>query len=83
MDVSVTTILTKMSEQLQKARSIQNEQQLREHIAALRVLCDLILEGELQAAHVAASSFEPLVLETKTERMDIGDDANGPSLLDF
>ncbi|WP_027408078.1 YwdI family protein [Anoxybacteroides tepidamans] len=84
MDISVSTVLTKMAEQLQKARATQDMQHIREHIAAIRVLCDVILEGENQTAqHPVPSSLQPLVLETRTERIDIGEDANGPSLFDF
>jgi hypothetical protein len=85
LDISVTTILAKMSDQLQKARLTQDAQHIREHIAAVRVLCDLILEGEIEAYHISTHPpFEQLPLsETKKERIDIGDDANGPSLLDF
>lgn len=86
LDVSVTTILAKMSEQLQKAHLTQDGQHIREHIAAIRVLCDLILEGESQvetSIPVSPSFVELPSSEIKKERIDIGDDANGPSLFDF
>jgi len=73
LDVSVTTILAKMAELVQKAQ-MGDMRQMREHIAAVRVLCDLILE-EKMATHE--------VQEKLPKRLDIDDDANGTSLLDF
>lgn len=85
MDISASTVLKKMEEQLQKARSTQDMGRLREHVTAIRVLCDVILEKEHQTSQgaVILPSFEALVPEVKTERAEIGDDANGPSLFDF
>ncbi|MBA2874416.1 YwdI family protein [Thermaerobacillus caldiproteolyticus] len=88
MDISVTAILTKMTKEVQKAHATDNVQHLREHIAAVRILCDLILEGDSQVetsiSVPSSPSFTELTSsEIKKERIDIGDDANGPSLFDF
>lgn len=73
MDVSVTVILAKMAALVEQAQQ-SDVRQMREHVAAVRVLCDLILE-EKMATTVAQ--------EKLPKRLDIDDDANGTSLLDF
>ncbi|MBB5324055.1 hypothetical protein HNQ34_001147 [Anoxybacillus tepidamans] len=82
MDVSVTTILAKMAALVQKAQT-SDVRQMREHIAAVRVLCDLILEEEEKPAVLSSAMPEIPPLAIAKERIDIGDDANGSSLLDF
>ncbi|MCL6587481.1 MAG: YwdI family protein [Anoxybacillus sp.] len=74
MDVSVTTILAKMAALVEQAQQ-SDVRQMREHVAAVRVLCDLILEEKM-----ATNEVQETVLPKK---LDIGDDANGMSLLDF
>lgn len=90
MEVPFATILTKIAEEVNKAQSSQNVQQMREHVAAIRVLCDIILENTAQQEKdVNVIPINELVRQmpqsptTKSERIDIGDDANGPSLFDF
>ncbi|GGJ65359.1 hypothetical protein GGR02_000572 [Anoxybacillus voinovskiensis] len=73
MDVSVTVILAKMAALVEQAQQ-GDVRQMREHVAAVRVLCDVILE-EKMATTVAQ--------EKLPKKLDIGDDANGTSLLDF
>ena len=90
MEVPFTTILTKITEEVNKAQLGQNTQQIREHVAAIRVLCDIILENTAQQEKdVNIIPINELVRQmpqsptTKSERIDIGDDANGSSLFDF
>lgn len=81
LDISVTTILAKMAELVQKAQ-MGDMRQMREHIAAVRVLCDLILEEErIVSPSPVLPEIPPSVISK--DRIDIGDDANGSSLLDF
>ncbi|NUK29993.1 YwdI family protein [Parageobacillus sp. VR-IP] len=84
--ISIATILAKMEEELQRARTAGSPQRVREHIAAVRALCDLVLEEEEKREMPAVSLPEApplLIRQEKGERIDIGDDANGPSLFDF
>lgn len=86
MNIPITTILTKMEEQLRQARTTASPQHLREHIAVIRALCDLVLEEGKEKEMSVASSVEMPTLsisQGKSERIEIGDDANGPSLFDF
>ncbi|BDG33923.1 hypothetical protein PthBH41_36350 [Parageobacillus thermoglucosidasius] len=88
MNIPIAAILTKMEEQLRQAKTAASQQRLREHIAAVRALCDLVLEKEEAEAKettaVSSAAVVPLSIpQGKSERIDIGDDANGPSLFDF
>jgi hypothetical protein len=86
LTISIAAILAKMEEELRRARAADSPQRAREHVAAVRVLCDLVLEEEEKREMPAVSLPEAaplLIRQGKGERIDIGDDANGPSLLDF
>lgn len=85
MNIPITTILMKMEEQLRQAKTTASPQHLREHIAIVRALCDLVLEEETKEMTVSPSvEVSPLsISQGKSERIEIGDDANGPSLFDF
>jgi hypothetical protein len=86
LNIPIATILTKMEEQLRQARTTASPQRLREHVAVVRALCDLVLEEGKEKEMPVASSVEvsPLsISQGKSERIEIGDDANGPSLFDF
>ncbi|MGG6433137.1 YwdI family protein [Anoxybacillus sp. D401a] len=78
MDISVTNVFAKIEEEIAKAKQASSPQVVREHIYAVRALCDIILQQP-------SPSKQEVVLSqpTTTERLDIGADANGPSLLDF
>ncbi|MCX8002835.1 MAG: YwdI family protein [Anoxybacillus mongoliensis] len=78
MDISVANVLTKIEEEIAKAKHASSPQAVREHIYAVRALCDIILQQP--------SPNLPMITTPQpatTERLDIGVDANGPSLLDF
>jgi hypothetical protein len=86
LEISLTTVLARMAAEIQKAQSHQNIQHIREHVTAIRALCDLVLENPSE--QVKMSEYELLEkysqsTSVKKERIDIGDDANGASLFDF
>lgn len=86
LNIPIAAILTKMEEQLRQAKVAASPQRLREHVAAVRALCDLVLEKEeeKETAVTSVAAAAPLSIpQGKSERIDIGDDANGPSLFDF
>lgn len=78
LDISVTNVLTKIEEEIAKAKHASSPQAVREHIYAVRALCDVILQQPSPSAQTVITS-QPAT----TERLDIDSDANGPSLLDF
>ncbi|KIQ93460.1 hypothetical protein LH47_02461 [Anoxybacillus thermarum] len=78
MDISVTNVFAKIEEEIAQAKHASSPQAVREHIYAVRALCDVILQQPSTTTQEAA-----LPQPTTTERLDIGADANGRSLLDF
>ena len=78
MDISVTNVLTKIEEEIAQAKQSSSPHTMREHIYAVRALCDVILQQRSQNV-TAITIRQP----TTTERLDIDAEANGPSLLDF
>ncbi|KFZ41981.1 hypothetical protein CS060_03585 [Anoxybacillus flavithermus] len=78
MDISVANVLTKIEEEIAKAKHASSPQVVRQHIYAVRALCDIILQQPSPSTQEVT-----LPQPTKTERLDIGADANGSSLLDF
>jgi Zn-dependent M32 family carboxypeptidase len=88
LDIPVTTILAKMAKEIHEAQSRHNVQQIREHAAVIRALCDLILERSNEEQTVNTMPNDELIKfiqssSASNERIEIGDDANGPSLFDF
>jgi hypothetical protein len=81
LEISLTKILAKMAEEIAQAQRAQSIENVREHMAAIRVLCDLVLQEKEQAVTSVDEPTAPLL--SKRERIEIGDDANGPSLFEF
>lgn len=99
MSISFTAVVGKMEDELRKAKATNDQQRMREHIAAVRALCDLMLETTDQPQPaISPVSTGPFVvggafpnvgglsaggMPTGGKSPDIDDDANGESLLDF
>ncbi|BBW97965.1 YwdI family protein [Geobacillus sp. FSL W8-0032] len=99
MSISFAAIVGKMEDELRKAKAAHDPQRMREHIAAVRALCDLMLETTAQPQPAVPSlSTGPLVVggpmsvagglslgsvSGRGRSPDIDDEANGESLLDF
>jgi hypothetical protein len=88
LNIPITTILAKMAKEIHEAQSLHSVQQIREHAAVIRALCDLILErsNEEQTANTMPNDELVKMIQPSSatnERIEIGDDANGPSLFDF
>ncbi|MBO9130133.1 YwdI family protein [Bacillus sp. 165] len=96
MQISIDKVLNKMSHEI-KAAAVQkhNEQKMREHLTAIRALCELLLE-ESPAASTAISEREMAMMTgewknpkagnvsgTASVRYQEEEDANGSSLFDF
>lgn len=98
MAVAYETILKKMMTEVSAAKAVQHkEQDMKQHVANVRLLCDLLLEEQTeheQKQHVMSkkdiSEAEwKAMLGSSTkpqihsaERMD-HDEANGDSIFDF
>lgn len=99
MTISLVAVVAKMEDELRKAKAAHDPQRMREHVAAIRVLCDLMLEATSHPQPSASSAAAgPLVVggpisvagglslgavSVGGRSPDIDDEANGESLLDF
>lgn len=99
MAVSNQQILNKMAQELQEARQQGETDKVREHVRAIRLLCDLVLEEtaagnrtdrekELQTMMGNSSAFSPASQQTggaelKTEQTIDHEEANGKSIFEF
>ncbi|KFL15290.1 YwdI family protein [Geobacillus stearothermophilus] len=99
MTISLAAVVAKMEDELRKAKAAHDPQRMREHVAAIRVLCDLMLEATSHPQPSASSAAAgPLVVggpisvagglslgavSVGGRSPDIDDEANGESLLDF
>lgn len=87
--ISNQTLLNEMEKHITNAKNLKNDEALREHIIAVRALCDLALatKGAMQTLAVSQSIQPSAFVErtpssltsTKLEE----DDANGDSIFDF
>ncbi|MFX3625037.1 MAG: YwdI family protein [Ectobacillus sp.] len=85
MQVSIDAILNKMAKELALAQQTKQDiQKIREHVMAIRTLCDLVLE-EQKEARPAQPQFAPQAIAPASIKLPYfeEDDANGDSLLDF
>ncbi|WP_079528431.1 YwdI family protein [Halobacillus hunanensis] len=98
MAITNQTILKKMSSEIQEAMlNHGDDQKVREHIRAVKLLSDLVLEEGSESTHSSESIHEPTVEEIRQmmgsdkpvpERSEDKssldhDEANGKSIFDF
>jgi hypothetical protein len=96
MNISVQKLLAKIEAELRLAKSSPEEESLREKVYSIKILCELILD-EKQAANEATltltPSYQPVSQQqvfqqptttlTQPKKLDLNNEANGDSLLDF
>lgn len=56
MNIHVSKILSKMQDEIEKAKTSTSEHQIKEHILIIQSLCDLIVDHKTQAQSVQSSS---------------------------
>jgi hypothetical protein len=78
MQVSIEAILNKMQSELSRAKQQQDD--VREHVAALRALCDLVLDTRKEPT---LSKLPPTSIKETQRIYEEEEEANGNSLLDF
>ncbi|WP_223703005.1 YwdI family protein [Sutcliffiella deserti] len=98
MSITLDKVLQRMQAELNRARETENVQKKREHLAAMKSLCELALETDTQDRSASSrSQAEALPYPNNTESATFPkqpianvsskpmkeDDANGDSLLDF
>ncbi|WP_391207382.1 YwdI family protein [Psychrobacillus sp. L4] len=76
--ISSEHILSQIEKQIHKAKMETNEQVTREAFAAIRALCDVVLDSTISVSPIQSApviSGQPIALKEE--------DANGESLFDF
>lgn len=82
MHIPIGVILNKIESELSLAKQEQHSERVREHLAAVRTLCDIVLDvkHETTSSKVSPSTTDIKAVQRVYEEED---DANGNSLLDF
>ncbi|MGM7682082.1 YwdI family protein [Cytobacillus sp. Hm23] len=83
MEVPVQMILDKIGEELSKANQSNDEGRLREHIASIHSLCDVVLSSNSIEDNRKKTIPEIQQMSIKQHNKVNVDEANGDSLLDF
>ncbi|WP_242556449.1 YwdI family protein [Bacillus sp. HU-1818] len=74
MNIHISALLQKMEEELKKAKTAQRDEELKQHIAVVRSLCDVVMDNSdtprspeasptITASPVAAPAADPMLLE--------------------
>ncbi|WP_326938422.1 YwdI family protein [Bacillus atrophaeus] len=71
MNIHISALLQKMEEELKKAKTAQQDEELKQHIAVVRSLCDVVMDNSdtpeasptITASPVAAPAADPMLLE--------------------
>ncbi len=89
--ISYDRILLEMSHQLHVAQKTSNEQEVREAVAAIRSLCEVVLGGQAekkvqvkpQASVLSQAPIAQVPTSLEAKPLVEEDGANGGSLFDF
>ncbi|MDR7078665.1 hypothetical protein J2Y03_003718 [Neobacillus niacini] len=96
MNISVDKLLRKIEEELKLAKNSTKQENLREKVYSIKILCELILD-EKQNLHVATPAITPAYQQpviaqpsfrqpvslNQPKKLEMEDEANGDSLFDF
>lgn len=92
MKISIEKLLEKMERELQHAKTSSRDENLREKIYSIKILCEVILEGKAAGdtemnSIVSPSVYQPAAAQpvsmNQAKKMQTDDGANGDSLFDF
>ena len=95
VNISIEKLLRKMEEELTLARNSTKQENLREKVYSIKILCELILdEKQIQQEPkptpvavfqpvVAQPSFQQPVSLNQPKKLEMENEANGDSLFDF
>ena len=64
--ISLEQVVLKMAEEIEKAKQTGDEGQVREHVRAIRLLADLVLDQE---SKVEAQQSEPAISDQELRKM--------------
>ena len=96
MSISYETLMTKMEQELKKAKVASSQQQMKTHINTVKALSELILETETSSVTTPAPQITSQIVQPPQPQQMMGmqsiqaekpvemeDGANGDSLFDF
>ena len=89
MEVSYRTILRKIEENIHLATNQESPAKMREHIQAIKALCEIILDsGEEMPSTIRPQPITSMTPTTQTlsfseKKLETDDGANGDSIFDF
>ena len=95
MNISVEKLLRKIEEELTLAKKSTKQENLREKVYSIKILCELILDEKQRQQEAPLNpvpayqpvtvqpSFQQPVTLNQPKKLEMEDEANGDSLLDF
>ncbi|WP_218781121.1 YwdI family protein [Bacillus sp. EB106-08-02-XG196] len=93
VDISVDKLLRKIEEELKLAKNSTKQENLREKVYSIKILCELILdEKQAQQELPLKAAYQPVMVQpavqqpvslNQPKKLEMEDEANGDSLFDF
>ncbi|XJZ27194.1 YwdI family protein [Bacillota bacterium Lsc_1132] len=94
MMIAIEKLLAKMEAELQLAKTSSKEENLREKIYSIKIICELILEekttvrrneviSSTSPAVYPSVASQPMSALNQAKKLETEDGANGDSLFDF
>jgi hypothetical protein len=99
VNIPINKLLAKIEEELKLAKSGMKEESLREKVYSIKILCELILDEKSVKSGVSlnqVSTISPMIAQPapqqptinqqvfqQPKKLEMEDEANGDSLLDF
>ncbi|MEH6991637.1 YwdI family protein [Neobacillus drentensis] len=95
MNISVEKLLLKIEEELRLAKNSTKQENLREKVYSIKILCELILDDkqdQQESKPIPLAAFQPVVAQpsfqqpvslNQPKKLEMEDEANGDSLFDF
>jgi hypothetical protein len=95
VDISVDKLLRKIEEELKLAKNSTKQENLREKVYSIKILCELILDEkqvQQESKPIPLAAFQPVVAQpaiqqplslNQPKKLEMEDEANGDSLFDF
>lgn len=95
MNISVEKLLMKIEEELKLAKNSTRQENLREKVYSIKILCELILDDkqvQTEPKTTPLASFQPVIAQptfqqpvslNQSKKLEMEDEANGDSLFDF
>jgi hypothetical protein len=90
VNISVDKLLMKIEEELKLAKNSTKQENLREKVYSIKILCELILDEKQkqEVAHTPPPAYQPVTVQqpvtlNQPKKLEMENDANGDSLFDF